>query len=53
MLERDTKSTEHKHTLSAQHRLIITDTERLVTALVVGPQDACSPTQNTSYHSTL
>jgi len=33
------KSIEHKHKLSAQHRLIITDTERFVTALVVGPQD--------------
>jgi len=27
-----------KHTLSAQHGLIITVTERFVTALVVGPQ---------------
>jgi len=31
--------TEHKHTLSAQHRLIIIDTERFVTVLVVGLQD--------------
>ena len=39
IFEPDTKFTEHKHTLSAQHRLIIIDTERFVTALVVGPQD--------------
>jgi len=39
IFEPDTKSIEHKHTPSAQHRLIITDTERFVTALVVGPQD--------------
>jgi len=31
------KFTEHKHTISAHHRLIIIDTERFVTALVVGP----------------
>jgi len=36
--EPDTKPTGHKHRLSAQHRLIITDTERFVTALVVRPQ---------------
>jgi len=35
----DTKSTGHNHSLSVQHRLIITDTECFVTALVVGPQD--------------
>jgi len=34
-----TKSTGHNHSLSGQHRLIVTDTERFVTALVVGPQD--------------
>jgi len=39
IFEPDTKSTEHKHTLSAQHRLIIWDTERFVTALVVRPQE--------------
>jgi len=38
IFESDTKSTEHKRT-SAQHRWIITDTERFVTALLVGPQD--------------
>ena len=38
IFEPDTKSVEHKHTLSAQHRLILTDTERFVTALVGGPQ---------------
>ena len=38
IFEPDTKSVEHKHTLSAQHRLILTNTERFVTALVVGPQ---------------
>jgi len=31
------KATEHKHALSAQHRLIITDAEHFVSALVVGP----------------
>jgi len=31
--EPDTKSIEHKQTLPAQRRLIITDTERFVTAL--------------------
>jgi len=36
IFEPETKSTEHKHTLSAQNRLIITDTGRFVTALVVG-----------------
>jgi len=39
IFEPETKSVERKHTLSAQHRLIIPDTERLVMALVVGPQD--------------
>ena len=39
ILEPETKPVEHKHTLSAQHRLIITDTERFVTVLAVGPQD--------------
>jgi len=28
-----------EHTLSAQQRLIITDLDRFLTALVVGPQD--------------
>jgi len=37
--EPDMKFIEPKHTLSAQHGLIITVTERFVTALVVGPQD--------------
>ena len=36
IIEPDTKFAEHKHTLSAHHRLIIIDTERFVTALVVG-----------------
>ena len=39
IFEPDTKFVEHKHTLSAQHRLIIQDTECFVTALVVGPQE--------------
>jgi len=39
IFEPDTKFTEHKHTLSVQHTLIIVDTERCVTALVVGLQD--------------
>jgi len=39
IFEPDTKSTERKHTLSTQHRLIIQDTECFVTALVVGPQE--------------
>ena len=39
IFEPDTKSTGHNHRLSAQHRLITEDTERYVTALVVGPQD--------------
>jgi len=30
---------QHKHTLPAQHRLVITDTEHLLTALLVGSQD--------------
>jgi len=29
----------HKHTVSAQHRLMRTDTESFVTTLVAGPQD--------------
>ena len=33
MFEPDTKSTENKHTLSPQRRLIITDTDGLVMAL--------------------
>jgi len=33
------KFIERKHTLSVQHGLIVTVTERFVTALVVGPQD--------------
>jgi len=33
------KSIERKHALSAQHRLIITDTEHFVPALVVGAQE--------------
>jgi len=37
--EPNTKLTEHKHTLSAQHGWIIIDRERFVTALVVGLQD--------------
>jgi len=36
MFEPDTKSIEHKHTLSPQRRLIITDIECFVTALVWG-----------------
>ena len=39
IFEPDMKSIEHKHTLSAQHRLIITDREHFVSALVVGPQE--------------
>jgi len=39
MFEPDTKSIEHKHKLSAQSRLIITDTEHFLTALGTGPQD--------------
>jgi len=39
IFESDAKSIQHKRTLSAQHRWIITDTERFVTALLVGPQD--------------
>ena len=34
MFEPDTKSIEHKHILSPQRRLIITDTESFVTALM-------------------
>jgi len=30
---------QHKHILPAQHRLVIIDTEHLVTALLVGSQD--------------
>jgi len=37
--EPDTKSMQHKHTLSAQHRLVITDTEHSVMTLLVGSQD--------------
>jgi len=37
IFEPDMKSIEHKHALPAQHRLIITDTEHFVLALVVGP----------------
>jgi len=33
MFEPDTKFMEHKHTLSPQHRLIITDTEGFFMAL--------------------
>jgi len=36
--EPDTKSTEHKHTLSAQQILTLIDTERFVSVLVAGPQ---------------
>ena len=39
IFEADMKSIEHKHALSAQHRLIITDTEHFVSALVVGPRE--------------
>jgi len=39
MFEPDTKSVEHKHTQSAQRRLIKTDTERFITALEEEPQD--------------
>jgi len=40
VFEPDTNFTEHKHTLSAQHKMIIIMyTERFVTALVVGLQD--------------
>ena len=39
VFEPDMKSIEHKHALSAQNRLIITDTEHFVSALVVGPQE--------------
>jgi len=39
VFEPETKSVEHKHTLSTQHRLIIQDTECSVKALVVGPQE--------------
>ena len=39
MFDPDMKSVEHKHALSALHRLIITDTEHFVSALVVGPQE--------------
>jgi len=39
MFEPDTKPIEHKHTVYAQGRLILTDTERLVTALGAEPQD--------------
>jgi len=39
IFEPDMKSIDHKHALSAQHRLIITDTEHFVSALVVGPQE--------------
>jgi len=37
MFETDTKSIEHKHTLSAQGSLITTDTESFITALGVEP----------------
>jgi len=33
------KPIEHKHTLSAQRRLTITDTESFATVLGLGPQD--------------
>jgi len=33
MFEPDTKSVDHKHTLSPQHRLIFIDTEGFVMAL--------------------
>jgi len=36
LFEPDTKSMQHKHTLPVQHRLVIIDTEHLVTALLVG-----------------
>jgi len=39
IFEPDMKSIEHKHALSAQHRLILTDTEHFVSALVVGSQE--------------
>jgi len=39
IFELETKSVEHKHTVPAQHRLIIQDTECFVTALVVGPRE--------------
>ena len=42
IFEPDTKFTEHKHTLSVLHRLIIIDTERFVMALVVGLQTLVS-----------
>jgi len=39
MFETDPKSIEYKHTLSAQRRLVRTDTtERFITALEVEPQ---------------
>jgi len=38
IFESDVKSIKYKRTLSAQHRWIVTDTERFVTALLVGPQ---------------
>jgi len=47
----DTKSIEHKHTLPAQRKLEMTDTERFVTALGLGLQDNrhnCLLTRNTS-----
>jgi len=45
------KSIEHKHALSAQHRLMITDTEHFVSALVVGPQDHTTTLQTLPQHS--
>jgi len=39
MFKPDTKSTEHKHTMSAKRRLIKTGTERFVTPLEAETQD--------------
>jgi len=56
MFEPDTRSIEHKHILSAQHRLI-TDAQHFVMVLGMGPQDfrnflihSCSLTHNIWYN---